>query len=134
MVKVEISAYSRYPVDRPRLRRLVAGVLARNQVQSRLLVSIKVVGKRLMKRINRDFHGEDRVTDVLSFPYLDPQSSRDQGKFVENTGDDYQVLGDILICYPVAVDEAREKERLVDEVMDFLVEHGLEHLLGHHHE
>ena len=44
------------------------------------------------------------------------------------------ILGDMVICYPVAVSEAAEKNIMVDEEIDFLAAHACLHLLGIHHE
>ena len=96
-------------------------------------MSVSVVGKRKMQDINKTYHEIDAPTDVLSFPYLDPQSkSSEERSFFTPPGQ--LILGDLVVCYPVAVEQARKKQRLVDEEVDFLVEHGMEHLLGHHHE
>jgi len=42
-------------------------------------------------------------------------------------------LGDIVVCFPVAVKEAEKFGRLVDDQISFYVEHSLLHLLGYHH-
>jgi probable rRNA maturation factor len=133
MVNVQIRSDSRYPLDRKRVRALVERFLAAQRVTSQVVVSILVIGKRQMQQINRTYHGEDVATDVLSFPYLDPLSSKDEGKFVIANVEETP-LGDIAVCYPVAVKEAARKGLLVDDEIDFLIEHGLNHLLGKHHD
>jgi probable rRNA maturation factor len=133
MHDVEIRSDSRYPLDRKRVRLVVERILEAQGITSKMVVSVLVVGKRQMQILNKTYHEEDSATDVLSFPYLDPQSTKDQGKFVVNP-EEGQVLGDIAVCYPVAIKEAQRKGILVDEEIDFLVEHGMQHLLGHHHE
>jgi ssRNA-specific RNase YbeY (16S rRNA maturation enzyme) len=42
-------------------------------------------------------------------------------------------LGDIVVCYPLAVAEAIEENVLVDERVYELIEHGAMHLMGIHH-
>jgi probable rRNA maturation factor len=133
MFEVQIRSDSRYPVNRKRIRAAVEKSLQASGITSEMVVSILVVGKRQMQRLNKTYHEEDAVTDVLSFPYLDPLSSRDEGKFVVNP-EEGQVLGDVVVCYPVAVKEAQLKEILVDDEIDFLVNHGMKHLLGQHHD
>jgi probable rRNA maturation factor len=108
-------------------------VIEAQRVTSDVVVSVAVVGKRQMQSLNRVYHSEDVVTDVLSFPYLDPLSSRDHGRFVTPPIEGL-MLGDIVVCYPVAIKEAQRKGWLVDDEVDFLVRHGLDHLLGKHHE
>ena len=43
-------------------------------------------------------------------------------------------LGDIVLSYPQVIDDASRDEMLVDDKVDQLIEHGLMHLLGLHHE
>ena len=133
MTKVHIWADSRYPISRRRLRAAVARVVKSEGVTSAVAVSIAVVGNRKMKQLNREYHGVDRTTDVLSFAYLDPLSQKGNYHFIppETEG---MVLGDIIVAYPQAVKQAALKDKLVDEEMDWLVEHGMQHLFGHHHE
>ncbi len=133
MSSVEITTDSRYPVDRKRLRLVVGRTLDKNGYTGKVTVSLAVVGTRKMQAINKRYHGVDEPTDVLSFPYLDPLSKNQKERsFFTPPGQ--LVLGDVVVCFPVAVEQARVKQTLVDEEIDFLVEHGLEHLLGHHHE
>ena len=88
-------------------------------------VSIALVDDRAMKVLNRKFRGQNKTTDVLTFPaddtYADP-------------GSDGIPLGDIII----SVDQARrqaaaEKHSLAVEVR-YLILHGVLHALGYDHE
>lgn len=130
---VYIKSDSRYPVDKDGVRLVVEKILSSRGVVSEMVVSIMVVGKRKMKELNRTYHDEDYATDVLSFPYQDPQSNQDEGRFVVPV-EEGTVLGDIVLCYPVAMKQAVEGNMRIDEVVNFLVEHGMLHLLGEHHE
>lgn len=130
---VYIKSDSRYPVDKDGMRLVVEKILSSRRVVSEMMVSIMVVGKRKMKELNRTYHDEDYATDVLSFPYQDPQSNQDEGRFVV-PAEERTVLGDIVMCYPVAMKQAVERNMRIDEVVNFLVEHGMLHLLGEHHE
>lgn len=107
--------------------------MAAEHVTSDLEVSIAVVGERKMRTLNRKYHEIDAPTDVLSFPYLDTDSNPEGEMFVEPPGEP-KVLGDIVVAYPVAVRQAGKKGKLVDDEIDFLIEHGLQHLLGNHHD
>ena len=133
MVTVLISADSRYPLDRRRLRVVVERMLGKEGVTSDVVVSLAIVGDRKMKSLNKMYHRVDDTTDVLSFPYSDPDSNPDAPVFVTHE-EEGAVLGDIVVSYPQAVKQAQEKGVLVDEEIDFLVEHGMQHLLGKHHD
>ena len=47
---------------------------------------------------------------------------------------DMMRLGDIVISYPVLIQEAAKEEMMVDDRVDMLIRHGLLHLMGMHHE
>lgn len=83
-----------------------------------------------MQELNRTFRKIDATTDVLSFPLNDP--SQPMSPFVD-VPDGVLRLGDVVVSYPQAVVEATDENKLVDDKVIELVEHGIEHLLGHHH-
>ena len=132
-VKVEINADSKFPVDRKEIRRRVALVLSEKGAEGKVLVSVAVVGDRKMRQLNRKYRKKDYPTDVLSFPTSDPsQDIGDSGFFqAREIG---LVLGDIVVSYPQSVMIAVAKNKLLDEVVGDLVEHGMLHLLGFHHD
>lgn len=130
MIKIEIIADSKYPVDRAALREHLEKVLIRHRLEEEVELAIIVVGKRKMTSLHKKHMQLDGPTNVLSFPLVDPEDKR---AFVANP-DGILRLGDIVICYPLAMEEALAKQTKVDEQLQFLAEHGLMHLLGYHHE
>lgn len=128
MNKVLIFHQSHYPTDTKTLKQKVNLLLENHGVQNSV-VSIALVGERKAKELAKTYLGEENsVHNVLSFPYMEGKS-RDfpipEGKLQ---------LGDIVICYPEARREASQKNKLVDEVIIDLAQHGTMHLLGIHHE
>lgn len=132
MLKVDINADSKFPVDRRAIRSRVAQVLTDRRVTGDFYVSVSVIGNRKMRAINHKYRHKDYPTDVLSFPTQDPSQDIDDHGFFHSS--EPMVLGDILVSYPEAVLIASEKNRLLDEVVCDLVEHGMLHLLGIHHD
>jgi len=133
MIKVQITADSRFPVDRARIRETVGSLLARQGIKD-AVVSISVIGNRKMSGLNKEYMKKKGTTDVLSFPFQDPQSQpKESLGFVENPDQSLQ-LGEIIVSFPEAVRQAREKNILVDQEVDNLIIHGLGHLLGEHHD
>ena len=131
--KVDISADSKFPVNRGMIRDCIEKVLESRGVTEDVYVSVAVVGDRKMRWINRDYRKKDYATDVLSFPTEDPsQSIEEEGFFqAEEVG---WVLGDIVVSYPQAVMIASRKNQMLDEAVCDLVAHGMLHLLGIHHD
>jgi probable rRNA maturation factor len=76
-------------------------------------ITLRVVGAREGRQLNKAFRKKDRPTNVLSFPL--------EGE------------GDIVLCHPVVVREAREQAKSVAAHYAHLVVHGVLHLRGLDH-
>lgn len=131
MLTVLIKTDSHYSVDRARIKKVITGCLWEKKFKGKVEVSVNIVGDRKMREMNKKFRSIDETTDVLSFPLQ--EEKRNDVPFIDPP-DDMLRLGDILISYPQAVEDAREENKLVDEKIDELVYHSMEHLLGIHHE
>lgn len=83
-----------------------------------------------MQQLNFQYRKIDATTDVLSFPQNDP--SQVMAPFVDMP-DGVMRLGDVIVSYPQAVVEATDENKLVDDKIVELIEHGINHLLGIHH-
>ena len=117
MFSVLITSDSRYPVNRPALRRKAEAVLGKIGVED-VEVSLLIAGERKMKKLFRDFLKKDEAGEVLAFPQDGPRAP-----------DGILYLGDIVISYPAARKIAMEEEKMVGEVLEELVEHGINNLL-----
>ena len=127
----------------------VAGRARRNQDLVRWLpsaaparaagdVSIALVDDRAIRRLNREFRGIDRVTDVLSFPSGPQPALRQQLGALRarsrSAGRRQPHLGDIAIALGCARRQAREHGHSLETELRVLALHGLLHLLGYDHE
>jgi probable rRNA maturation factor len=130
MVTVLFQTESHFPVDRKIIKDAIENALV-GQVHRDAEVSVSVVGDRRMRELNNTYRHLDKTTDVLSFGLNDPTLKLPE-EFIE-APDDVLRLGDIVVSYPQAVDEAREENKLVMDQIVLLVLHGLDHLLGKHH-
>lgn len=92
--------------------------------KSKAQVEISLIGETKIRRLNRNWRNEDKITDVLSFPLqLKPPSGK-----VPWT------LGEILIAVPVARRQAEQAGRSVTAQVLRLSIHGLVHLEGLDHD
>jgi probable rRNA maturation factor len=82
-----------------------------------------LTGDAELRRLNRDFRGKDYVTDVLSFPTVNPPGVE------SNAG-----LGDLAISLARARAQARSYGHSVEDEIRILMLHGVLHLLGYDHE
>lgn len=130
MVTVLFLTESHFPVQ----KKFVVGVVEKaleGKITGDIEVGVTIVGDRRMKDLNKTYRKIDATTDVLSFPLNDPSQSQ-KHPFAEPP-DGILRLGDIILSYPQVVAEAAEENKLVDDMLAFLIEHGLNHLLGIHH-
>ena len=92
-------------------------------------VDVSLVDEETIHQINRDYRSVDRVTDVISFAFEDDES--DLGRIV---GEEVpRILGEIFICVPRALEQAKEIGNTPERELQFLFVHGLLHLLGYDH-
>ncbi|HVT01126.1 MAG TPA: rRNA maturation RNase YbeY [Patescibacteria group bacterium] len=124
-VTVPIYIESRFRVNRKRIKESVVATLEKNKVVVPTEVSIAIVGNRKMKSLNKKYRDIDKPTNVLSFP-------QGEGEKMPMPTDKLY-LGDVIISYPVVVEEAAKYNKLIDDWVCELVEHGVTHLLGIHH-
>ena len=130
MISVLFRTETHFPVKKSLVEDAIVGAL-RGRVTRSTEVSVTIVGDRKMHELNKAYRNKDYPTNVLSFPQYDP--SQPMVPFVD-TPDGVLHLGDIVISYPVALREAAEVNVRIDDKIVELVLHGLEHLLGNHHE
>ena len=98
-------------------------------VKANYEVDVSLVDDETIHQINRDYRNVDRVTDVISFAFNDDKS--EEGLI---NGDDVpKMLGEICICVPQALRQAKDIGNSVEREMCFLFCHGLLHLLGYDH-
>ena len=131
MLHVLITASSRYPIRRRQIKEVVALVLSEMNISSDIEVEINIIGDRKMTQLHVKHLHEPGTTDVLSFPLNENLGTKD--KFVSYP-DKTLRLGTIFISYPQARRQANKHKLLVDQEVAQLVEHGMFHLLGIHHE
>jgi len=129
MLQINLFVCSRYPVNRKKIRSCALAFLQSHKIQH-AQVDISIVGKRKIKFLNESKLKHTGTTDVLSFPLHEKQKVDD---FPLPSGIPPH-LGDIVLSFPEAIEQAKRFGRLVDNQLCFYVEHGLLHLLGYHHE
>ena len=88
------------------------------------IFSIIFVDEETIKNINKNYRGLDSVTDVISFAFED-------NEIINNY--ETRVLGDIYICIPRMIEQAKTYGHSEKRELSFLAVHGLLHLLGYDH-
>jgi rRNA maturation RNase YbeY len=85
-------------------------------------LSVVLINDRAMHRLNAQYRGKDRPTDVLSFPQAPPRGGVEQ------------LIGDVVISLQTATRQAKERRSTLHAEVVRLLVHGILHLLGYDHE
>lgn len=101
-------------------------------------VELLLTNNAEIQRINNEFRGIDRPTDVLSFPMIEYDSpadfstiEEDDSNFDPETGE--LILGNIVISKEKVIAQAEEYGHSVKREFAFLIAHSMLHLFGYDH-
>ena len=97
--------------------------LARAAAAPGARITLRVVGAAEGRRLNRIYRGRDYATNVLSFDYAAP-----------GRGPRGAPRGDIVLCHPVLVREARSQRKTLAAHYAHVLVHGVLHLRGFDHQ
>ena len=87
-------------------------------LQHDVQITLRIVDENEGRYLNKSFRGKDRATNVLTFVY----------------DNELPIYGDIIICAPVAVKEARKQRKNLMEYYAHLTIHAVLHLQGYEHD
>src|SRR5690242_8679185 len=82
-------------------------------------VAVVLTGDAALRKLNRQWRGIDKATNVLSFPAAEPQAG---------------LFGDIAIAYETLARESRLEKKEFAQHLSHLAIHGFLHLMGYHHQ
>lgn len=106
------------------LARVAAATLAREGQQGEIELSLVVTDDATIRTLNAQYRGVDRATDVLAFPQIMPGEPA-------IAPDGVVRLGDVVVSYERAVEQAAEQGHSVGRELALLLAHGVLHLLGY---
>ncbi|MBE6156524.1 MAG: rRNA maturation RNase YbeY [Firmicutes bacterium] len=86
--------------------------------------SVVFVDNDKIQYLNKNYRNIDKITDVISFAF------EDNAKVVYNN---VRFLGEIYICIPRMIEQAKDYGHSETRELAFLTVHGLLHLLGYDH-
>lgn len=98
-------------------------------LQDKLMeISIVLTDDQTIQGLNKEFRGQDKPTNVLSFANLDAQDHDETLAAFESIP-----LGDVIMAYETLDRESREQEKSFAAHFTHLLAHGILHLLGYDH-
>ena len=124
---VDLNNESGLEADSPGLVRLATFTLDQLRIHPQAELSVLLVDEDTMSAYHEKYMGEAGPTDVLSFPMdeLRPPGEEDEPPV--------GLLGDVVLCPAVTDRQAREHDRTAAAEAEYLLVHGILHLLGYDH-
>lgn len=119
-----INNENNYPLENSyedTMKKIASLALQKEGLNDDYEIGLTFVTKDEIKDLNNEYRKIDKVTDVLSFPLIDDFAS------------DETLLGDVVISYDVAVEQAKEYGHSLEREIMFLFTHSILHLLGYDH-
>ncbi len=103
-------------------------------------LSVSIVNYDEIQELNRDYRGIDKITDVLSFPQFadEEELAYDLADLAESLDEGVEdvlgtMLGDVVICYDRAAEQAEEYGTGIKRELIYLFVHSIFHLFGYDH-
>lgn len=97
---------------------------------------VVIVDEEEIRRLNSEIRNIDKVTDVLSFPSLDGIRGKAllKKQYPADCDEDGNLfIGSIAVCEAKAKEQAEEYGHSFERELNYLVTHGIFHLLGYDH-
>lgn len=86
-------------------------------------ITIRITDQDEITQLNHAYRKKNQATNVLSFPANIPK----------NIDLDTPLLGDIIICLDVIIQEAQDLNKSLESHFAHMIVHGILHLLGYDH-
>jgi len=131
-IEVSIEEKLQGSVNEDWVKRITQDVLKAEGMTPPYEVSLVFTDSETVQRLNRDYRGVDEPTDVLAF-YMLPNKAMNGLPFALPP-DGVTRLGEVIISYPQAVEQAEEQGHSIEKELALLITHGILHLLGYDHE
>jgi probable rRNA maturation factor len=123
-MKIQIdNNQNKIKIDKRRIRSITI-ILLKHLDCADKEISLSFVNDETMQQLNNQYRHKNQPTDVLSF-------SLQEGEF---SNINPHVLGDIVISVDTAKADASQSSLSLEQEINFLIIHGLLHLLGYNHE
>jgi len=96
-------------------------------------MGLVITDSETVQQLNSAYRDKDEPTDVLSFPMLPCTGKENEPSFVVPP-DGVRHLGEVIISYPKAAQQAQEQGHDLEKELALLTTHGVLHLLGYDHD
>ena len=129
-ITIENEASKELPFDyKALIERVVMGCMDYEKCPYEAEVNVLLTNNEEIHKINKEYRGIDRPTDVLSFPMVD----YDKPANFDPLENGELVLGDIIISVDKVYEQAESYGHSLERELGFLVAHSMLHLFGYDH-
>ncbi|HPT08383.1 MAG TPA: rRNA maturation RNase YbeY [bacterium] len=109
---IEINNLTTKKINRIRIEKIVKAFFKKYKINEKNVISLAIIGDSKMKQINSVYRQQNKATDVLSFSDLQ----------------------EIIININQIIRQAKEFKKKVNDEFEFILVHGLLHLIGYNDE
>jgi len=117
------SRLKKKPFSRQFVRKIIAKSAKELKIKENFELTVLLVKDKEIKVLNKKFRNKNKVTDVLAF-------SQKEGKALVLPPGQRIYLGDVIICYPQLLRQAKKFKQAPSKEFALLLSHGFLHLLG----
>jgi len=132
-ITIKIERGLKFPFSRWWLTAICRTVLDEEKIIQPVEIECVITDDTTIQRLNKQFRNINEPTDVLSFAFKDTYTDAQGASFPEVT-DGPEILGQIIVSFPMSVTQAAAHRHGVDQELKLLVVHGMLHLLGYDHQ
>lgn len=118
-MEVNLYKHVRCPWSEQKARKLI--LLAGEKIKINGILEVIVVGNAEIKKLNSKYRRKNKITDVLSFAWREDKKIKSE------------YIGEIYICFPQIVKQAKEYKVTVKDEFARMLVHGILHLAGYDH-
>lgn len=130
-VNLEINNLAKSPIKKAFFQAVVKKTLENSSYaflkKKNISVSLAIVGKAEIKKLNKKYRKKNEATDVLSFAEY-----KNVAKIRKKKGKEL-FLGELILCYDDIKEYARKNGLVLQKEIGTVVSHGILHLLGFRH-
>jgi probable rRNA maturation factor len=114
-------------------RNVVGKLLEAESITGPVELGVVITDTETVMRLNKSYRQKDEPTDVIAFQMIPDNHDANEPAFAIPP-DGVTHLGEVVISYPIAVQQAQEQGHSVEQELVLLTVHGVLHLLGYDHE
>lgn len=108
---------------------IIEAALTHLKISKPIETTVLLTDDKELKSLNKKFRGQNKPTNVLSFPCFEPEELVDIKQLPAPV-----MIGDIALALETIMEESVQQSKTIDDHVTHLVVHGLLHLLGYDHE